>query len=182
MNLAEIIVLAIALGIDCLVVSFSQGLILAKNRVRNSVILALTMGFCQGLMPVFGYIGTETINNYVAPYSKWLVFAIFMILGGKFIIEAFHHKEEKICCINLKCLIGMGIATSIDALASGVSLNLTHTPLLLSVLIIGFMSFVMSLGGFWFAIFFKKLPSKFLEITGGLVLVFLAVKSLAGMP
>ena len=182
MSLVEIIVLAVALGIDCMVVSFSQGLIFTKNRLRNSVILALTMGFCQGIMPVFGYFGCETVSKYIAPYSKWLVFAIFMVLGVKFIYEAFQEKEEKICCIDLKCLVGMGIATSIDALAAGVSLNLTHTSLLLSALIIGFMSFYMSLKGFWFAIFFKKIPSRFLEIAGGMVLIFLAIKSIAGMP
>lgn len=178
MNLAEIIVLAVALGVDCLVVSFSQGLILKSKRVRNSVILALTMGFCQGIMPCFGYFGTEAVSKYIAPYSKWLVFAIFMFLGIKFILEAFKEKEEEICCLGINCLIGMGIATSIDALASGVSLNLTKTPLLLSALIIGLMSFWMSLKGFWFAIFFKHLPSRFLEIGGGLILVLLAVRNI----
>lgn len=178
MNLAEIIILAAALGIDCLVVSFSQGLILNSNRIRNSVILALTMGFCQGFMPCLGYFGTGVISKYITAYSNWLVFAIFMILGIKFIYESFQKKEEKICCIDLKCLIGMGIATSIDAFAAGVSINLTHTSLILSALIIGFMSFYMSLKGFWFAIFFKRLPSRILEISGGLILIFLAIKSI----
>ena len=72
----------------------------------------------------------------------------------------------------------MGIATSIDAFAAGVSINLTHTSLILSALIIGFMSFYMSLKGFWFAIFFKRLPSRILEISGGLILIFLAIKSI----
>lgn len=178
MSLVEIIVLAVALGIDCLVVSFSQGLILKQKRLRNSVILALTMGLCQGIMPVFGYFGCEVVSKYIAPYSKWLVFAIFMFLGIKFIYEAFQEKESEICCIDYKCLVGMGIATSIDALAAGVSLNLTHTSLLFSTLVIGFMSFWMSLKGFWFGIFFKKIPSKFLEIVGGLILIFLAIKSI----
>ncbi len=167
--------MAAALGIDCLVVSFSQGLILKSKRLKNSVILAITMGICQGLMPVFGYFGAETVNQFIAPFSKWLVFAIFMSLGIKFIYEAFHEKEEDICCIDFKCLIGMGIATSIDALASGISLNLTHTPLLLSAMIIGFISFLMSLKGFWAGVFFKKIPSKFLEVLGGIVLISLAL-------
>lgn len=178
MSLTEIIILAIALGVDCLVVSFSQGLILRKNCLTNSVILALTLGFCQGIMPIFGYAGCEVVSKFIAPYSSWLVFAIFLFLGIKFISEAYNHKEENVCCIHLKCLIGLGIATSIDALAAGVSLNLTHTSLLISCLIIGLASFYMSLKGFWFGIFFKKLPSKFLEIFGGLVLIFLAVKAL----
>lgn len=178
MSLVEIIILAVALGIDCLVVSFSQGLILTRNRLRNSVVLALTMGLCQGFMPVFGYYGCETVSRYIEPYGKWLVFVIFMFLGIKFIYEALQEKEEKICCIDFKCLIGMGIATSIDAFAAGISLKLTYTALLMSALIIGIMSFLMSLSGFWSGNFFKKLPSKFLEISAGLILLVLAFKVL----
>ena len=177
MNLVEITALAIALGIDCMVVSFSQSLVLNSNRLKNSLALALIMGFCQGIMPMFSYMGIEIISEYVSPYSKWLVFAIFMTLGLKFIYEAFQQKDAKICCIDFKCLILMGIATSIDAFASGITLKLTHSPLLMSAFIIGIMSFLMSVNGFWLAIFFRKLPSKFLEIIGGTVLIIMAIKS-----
>ncbi len=177
MSLVEIIALAVAMGIDCMVVSFSQGLVLNSNRVKNSIALALTMGFCQGIMPVFGYWGTHALIDFIRPFSHWLVFVIFMILGLKFIYEAFQPKNEKICCITLKCLILMGIATSIDAFASGITLKLTHTPLLISALIIGLMSFIMSLCGFWLGLFFKKLPSKLLEITGGAILIIMAIRA-----
>ncbi len=177
LSLVEIVALAIALGIDCMVVSFSQGLVLNSNRLKNSFVLAVTMGFCQGIMPVFAYFGTEMISKYIAPYSKWLVFAIFMALGVKFIYEAFQQKEENVCCIDLRCLMAMGIATSIDAFASGITLKLTQTPLMLSALIIGLMSFWMSAKGFWLAVFFYKLPSKFLEIFGGLILIVMAIRA-----
>lgn len=176
MHFIEIIILSIALGVDCLVVSFSQGLIFTHNRTKNSLALALTMGLSQSIMPCLGYIGIGTIAKYIQNYSQWLVFAIFAILGIKFIYEAFQEKEDKICCIGLKCLIGMGIATSIDALAAGVSLKLTHTPLLISISIIGAASFLMSLTGFWLGNFFKKLPSRYLEVTGGIILILLAFK------
>ncbi len=178
MHLAEIILLAVALGVDCLVVSFSQGLIFTHNRLKNLLALALTMGFAQGIMPCIGYYFTEVVSKYIEPFSKWFVFAIFFILGVKFIYEAFAEKEENMCCIGFKCLIGMGFATSIDALASGVSLNLTKTPLIFSALLIGFMSFFMSMTGFWLGNFFKKLPSKYLEISGGIILILLALRSI----
>lgn len=178
MHLAEIIFLSIALGIDCLVVSFSQGLIFTHNRTKNSLALALTMGISQGVMPCFGYAGAGILSRYIEGYSNWLVFAIFTALGVKFIYEAFQEKEAVICCIGLKCLIFLGIATSIDALAAGVSLKLTHTPLLLSVLLIGSASFFMSVSGFGLGNFFKKLPSKYLEISGGTILLLLAIKGL----
>lgn len=177
MNLVEIIALAVAMGIDCLVVSFSQGLVLNTNRMKNSLALALTMGLCQGIMPCFGYFGTHAVIDFIEPFAHWLVFAIFITLGLKFVYEAFQYKDE-VSFINLKCLLLMGIATSIDAFASGITLKLTCTTLFLSALLIGLMSFIMSLFGFWSGLFFKKLPSRFLEITGGVILMIMAVRAI----
>lgn len=178
MHIAELIFLSIALGVDCLLVSFSQGLIFTKNRTKNSFALALTMGISQSVMPLIGYIGVGLLSKYIEAYSNWLVFAIFMVIGGKFIYEAFQEKKETVCCIGLKCLISLGIATSIDAMAAGVSLRLTNTTLLLSISMIGLASFGMSLIGFWSGNFFKQLPSKYLEIFGGVILILLAVKAI----
>lgn len=177
MSITALIFLSIALGMDCLVVSFSQGLIFTSQRTKNSLALAFTMGLFQGLMPVIGYAGADIIHKYVESYSQWLVFGIFLILGLKFILEAFQDKEDDICCIGLKCLLGMGFATSIDALVAGASLNFTRTPLMLAAFIIGTGSFLMSLSGFWFGNFFKKFPAKYLETTGGIILIILAVKA-----
>lgn len=178
MNLIDIILLAVALGIDCLIVSFSQGLVFRSNRTKNSLYLALTMGLFQGLMPVIGYIGTNSLYKLLVPYSRWVVFTIFFTLGLRFILESFKQKEEEIKCIGFKCLMSLGIATSIDALVSGASIKLTHTNLLISVLAIGVMSFLMSLAGFWSGNYVKHIPSKYLEIFGGIILILLAVKSL----
>ena len=178
MNLFDIILLAFALGIDCLVVSFSQGLIFTKNRIKNSLFLAFTMGLFQGFMPCIGFAGADYVYNLVQPFSKWLVFVIFILLGFKFILESYSVKEQKIMCIGFKCLLGLGIATSIDALVAGAGLNFTHAPILLSVFIIGFVSFIMSFVGFWSGNLLKTFPSQYLEISGGCILIFLAFKSL----
>ena len=178
MSLIDLTLLALALGIDCLVVSFSQGLIFKSNRVKNSMNLALTMGGFQGLMPVIGYIGTNSLAKILSPFSKWIVFGIFFVLGAKFILEAFQPKEEEVEYIGLKCLMSLGLATSIDALVSGASIRLTHTNIYLAVVLIGLASFLMSVIGFWSGNFLKKIPSKYLEITGGVILILLAAKSL----
>ncbi len=178
MNLIDIILLGLALGIDCLVVSFSQGLVFKYNRLKNSLSLALVMGLFQGGMPVIGYVGADYMYKLIVPFSKWIVFGIFFILGVKFIFESFQKKEEVIQCIGLKCLISLGVATSIDALVSGATLRLTHTSLLLSVIIIGLASFMMSIAGFWFGNFIKNIPAKYLEILGGLILILLAIKAI----
>lgn len=177
LNLVDLLILGVALGIDCLVVSFSQGLIFKHNRVKNSVLLALTMGIFQGVMPCISYVFTGFAQGFLEPFKSWVVFSIFMCLGIKFIVEGFIEKEEEICCIGWKCLFGMGLATSIDALASGVNLKLTDTNLIIGVLIIGLSSFFMSLTGFWAGNFFKNLPSKLLNTSGGLILIFLALKA-----
>lgn len=178
MNFIDLILLGLALGVDCFVVSFSQGLIFKSEKVKISFKLALTMGLFQGVMPVIGYIGTNSLYKYVVPYSKWIVFGIFLLLGLKFIVESFQPKEKEVQCIGLKCLLGLGLATSIDALVSGASIRLTQTSILISVMIIGIASFLMSIGGFYSGNFIKNIPSKYLEITGGLILVALAFKSL----
>lgn len=177
MSLFEIILLALALGVDCLVVSFSQGLIFNKNRTRNSLSLAATMGIFQGLMPVIGYVCAGAVSDYVEKFDHWLVFAIFLALGIKFIAEAFQEKEDTICCIGFKCLLSMGFATSIDAFAAGVSLKFSDVSLVIPVIIIGLASFLMSLSGFWSGNCFKKFPSRVLEISGGLILIVLALRA-----
>ena len=178
MNLIDLMLLAIALGIDCLVVSFSQGLIFTENKLKNSLNLAIAMGLFQGLFPFIGYFGTDYLYNLIVPYSNKIVFLIFFILGGKFIIEAFEKKEEAVKCIGLKCLIGLGVATSIDALVSGSTLCLTKSNIFIATFLIGIVSFLMSITGFWIGNRFKHIPSRCLEILGGLILVILAFKTL----
>ena len=178
MSLVDIIILAVALGIDCLVVSFAQGLIFKSERIKNSLRLAFTMGLFQGVMPFISYIGINFIEQYIEPYSSIIAFTIFLILGAKFIAGAFFSKKDELKCLDLKCLIALGVATSIDALASGISLKLTDSPMIISILIICFASFIMSISGFWVGNFFKKLPTALLEIFGGCILICLAIKSM----
>lgn len=179
MNSIEIILLAIALGVDCCVVSFSQGLIVTENKEINSLKLAFTMGFFQALMPAIGYLFAFLITGLVADFSHLLVFVIFLILGINFITEAFvEETEEKNSCIELKCLLMFGLATSIDALGAGASLSFSDTHLVIPAFVIGITSFLMSIFGFWFSSFFQKFPSKIMEVCGGLILIALAVKSL----
>lgn len=180
MNFIDLIILSIALGIDCLIVSFSQGLIFIKHKRQTSFLLAFTMGLFQGIMPVISYTCTDFVDEYVEPYGAWIAFTIFMCLGFKIFVETFYGKEKStgIYDIGIRFYLLLGLATSIDALASGVSLKLTDTSILEFSLIIGFGSFILSLIGFWSGYFLKKLPSKVLGSIGCLILIFIAFKSL----
>lgn len=178
MNLTELIFLAIALSIDATVVSFSQGLIFKEHKRKTSLILAFFLGFFQFFMPIIGYFFALGIYDYLEFIKDWIIFAIFLILGIKFIKEAFEPKEEKICCLGLTCILGFAIATSIDALGAGVSLGLAHEKIWFPALLIGVITFINSLIGFWSGYLFKKFPSRYLEIIGGIILILLAFSTI----
>lgn len=177
MNLFDILLLAVALGVDCFVVSFSQGLFYCTDRIKTALKLAITMGLFQGLMPIIGYVGADYMKVLLRPYSKLIVFIVFMLLGMQFILEAMKKSEDKkIHCLSIGCLLSLGVATSIDALVSGVSLNYTLTTLPNACIIIGLVSFLMSLAGFYITNLFKKIKINYLQFAGGLILIFLAAK------
>ena len=178
MSYIEIILLALALSVDAAVVSFSYGLAFNKERLKNSMCLATFTGFFQGFMPVIGYILTSFVKSYIEPYAKWIVLIIFAYLGIKFIIEAFEEKENKKCCIDLKCLFLIGIATSIDAFSAGISLSLSGNTILKPALLIGLVTYMNSLLGFVIGGKLKNLPTKWLEVIAGSVLIILGLKAI----
>lgn len=180
MSIADIIILAIALSIDACVVSFSNGLLFTQNKRVNSLMLAFAVGFFQFLMPIIGYFLAQSVNKYIEPYDHWIVFAIFILLGIKFIKEAFvEEKNEQLkCYLCFSYILLVAIATSIDALGAGVSIAFTKTPIVFPAIIIGIVTFVNSLIGFWSGYLFKKFPTKNLEISGGVILILLAFKIL----
>lgn len=177
MSYIEIFLLALALSIDACVVSFTYGLTFNQNRLKNALMLALFTGVFQGIMPVLGYKLTEVVKIYIAPYSKIVVFLIFVFLGIKFIKEAFEEKKKPLC-IALSCLFLIGIATSIDAFSAGISLSLYGNKILKPALLITIITFVNSLLGFWFGGKLKNMPTRSLEIFAGIVLILLAINSI----
>ena len=178
MSYSAIFLLSLALSIDACVVSFTYGLTFNSNRMKNALSLALCTGFFQGIMPAIGYFLTGFVRNFVSPYSNFIVFVMFTYLGIKFILEAFDKKKEKKLCIDAKCLILAGIATSIDAFSAGITLSLYGNHILKPALLIAAVTFVNSLLGFILGGKLKMFPSKGLEVTAGVILVLLGVKAL----
>lgn len=142
--------------------------------------LACAVGLFQFLMPVIGFFAAQTVSKYVEPYDHWIVFIIFVLLGAKFIKDAFkEEKKEKIdCYMCFSYIMLVAVATSIDALGAGVSIAFTKTQIWFPAIIIGVVTFINSLLGFWSGYLFKKFPTKYLEISGGLILIMLAFKIL----
>lgn len=176
MSYLEIVLLALALSIDAMVVSFSYGLAFKENRTKNALMLAFCTGFFQAGMPVIGYYLTTFVKSYIAPYASLIVFTIFVFLGVKFIKEAFDKKEVP-KCISTACLILIGIATSIDAFSAGISLALYGNKILKPVVLIGAITFMDSCIGFKLGGKLKHLPTVGLEVFAGLVLIALGIKA-----
>lgn len=179
MSICEIIILAVALSLDALIVSFSYGIMINAQRLKNAIMLSGTFGFFQFLMPVLGWNFTGVIYSYLERYSKWIVFIVFMVLGLKFLQEAFSQEEKQsISCVTFLCTLSLAVATSIDAFGAGVSIRLLNLSVLFPSLIIGLITFLLSFLGFFVAGLLSKFPSKYINILGALLLFYLSIKSI----
>ena len=178
MSYFEIVLLAFALSIDACIVSFSYGLVYNQQKLKNSLLLAIFTGGFQGVMPLIGYVLTGFVKSFIQPYAKFIVFFIFVYLGIKFIREAFEGDKEKKLCLDYKCLLLLGVATSVDAFSAGISLALFGNKILKPAFLITFVTFINSLIGFFVGGKLKHLPTKGLEIFAGILLILLGLKSL----
>ena len=187
MNIAEILIIALALAVDATIYSFSYGLILKKKRFTSSLWLALTVGAYQAGMPLLGYLFGHELKSYVEGFAPLLVLLVFCILGGYIIYEAWSDDAEEDTShaspLGFWALMVVGIATAIDALAVGAGMALgdiggkvcSVCSLFLQVSIIGGVTFVCSLAAFHSARALHQLPTRWLETTAGLLLVGLGV-------
>lgn len=178
MSYSDIILLAFALSIDVCVVSFSYGLCLEGRHKRSAMTLALTTGLFHAIMPILGYYFTDLVKVFIQPYAKWVVFLILMYLGLTFIIDAIKEDSPKKLCLDIKSILLVAIATSIDVFSAGISLALTASPMRFSVITMGCMTFANSLVGYYAGYCSKVFKSRYLELCGGLILICLAVKSI----
>lgn len=176
----DVLILSIALSIDAMIVSFSQGLIFKNNRLRLALTLAFFFGLFQALMPLIGAFMTGIVYNYVAGLSKWIVFAVFVALGVKFLFEALKKESnsENLNSLSLAYIFAFAISTSIDALFAGVPLRLMNIKLFFPLLLIGAVTFFNSLLGFSLSNITKNLNSKSFQIVGALLLIALGVKEI----
>lgn len=178
MSYISLLILAIALSVDASIVAFSYGIKYNSQRIKNSMLISSFTGIFQGLMPVGGYCFTELVRTFIEPYSNVIVFLIFTYLGIKFITEAILPKRKKDLCIDLKCLILIGIATSIDAFSAGITLSLYNVSIIKSALLIALITFINANIGFYTGCKLKHLKTQNIEITAGIILIFLGIKSL----
>ena len=182
----EIWLLAIGLAMDCFAVSIASGIILKRTQWRPMLVMALAFGLFQALMPFIGWMFAKTFSHLIESIDHWIAFGILAFLGGRMIMESFKDEDCKheYDPTSLKVVLALAVATSIDALAVGVSfafLGIKQFSAILSPIgIIGFVSFALSMVGLMFGIRFgcgiaRRLRA---ELWGGIILVIIGTKIL----
>lgn len=179
-TLASIVLIAISLALDAVAVSIAGGLAVHRLRWQDALKVGLYFGGFQAGMPLLGWLIGSTFRGFVASVSGWVAFGLLAILGIKMIKEALEPSQDQPArLLNHRSLLLLAIATSIDALVVGVTLNLVNLPLAVSAAVIGVITFGLSAAGFWFG---KELGGLFsgkkVEIAGGLCLIAVGLKLL----
>ncbi len=191
MSIPELWLLAVALAMDCFTVSIVFGVLLRKIEWRTILAVAFLFGLFQAMMPLAGWLATNSFSSLIEDYDHWIAFGLLAFLGGRMIKESFSDDEEEekaeakhINPRKLKTQLVFAVATSIDALAVGISFTClgfnTISSLSLPLLIIGFVSLAFSIVGSLLGIRFGKGVEKRLkpELLGGIVLIIIGIRVL----
>ena len=191
MNLLDIILLAVALAMDCFTVSIVSGVICSKESgVRSQekvgcLRMAFLFGFFQALMPLMGWFATSRFSEHLESIDHWIAFALLAFIGGKMIKESFEEEQKHTFDPQrLHTQLLLAVATSIDALAIGISFACTGyhhlSQLTIPLIIIGVVSFLFSILGYLLGTRFGKSITRRLkpELLGGIILVVIGVKIL----
>lgn len=180
MSIIEIVILAIGLSMDSLAVSVTGGAMIRNCTICNMVKIGSFMGITQAGMTVIGYLAGVGFQKYITSYDHWIAFILLLYLGGKMIYDSTQDKEEdcKTNPLRNKTLFGLAIATSIDALAIGISLAILKSTIVIEASLIGIVTFLMSVFGVYFGSRFGRKVDLKLDLIGGLILIGIGTKIL----
>lgn len=181
MTLLDLFITAIALSMDAFAVAIGKGLSVGRIRPKHWLITGAYFGGFQALMPLIGFLLASTFARYIQTIDHWIAFLLMAVIGGNMVKEALS-KEEEDDALNdsftFKTMLPLAIATSIDALAAGVSFAVTGADIGFAVLFIGVTTFLFSAVGVKIGnVFGTKYKSK-AEIVGGLILILMGLKIL----
>jgi manganese efflux pump family protein len=177
-SILQIFFIAFGLAMDAFSVSIAGGMKSQKGKIIHAVKVALFFGLFQAGMPVIGWLVGGVAREFISGIDHWIAFILLGIIGIKMILEAFGAVEEEKNIYNTKTLLVLSVATSIDALIVGITLNLLEIPFLVSIILIGIVTFVLSFLGFLFGKQFGTVFGKRVGILGGAVLIIIGLKML----
>lgn len=179
MNLLTIFMIALALSMDAFAVSIAGGVAVKRLRLRHALTMAAWFGGFQALMPLIGWLGGTRLKESLSGLDHWVVFGLLMFLGVKMIWEAFKLEPiEKMDDLSTRVLFMLALATSLDALAAGISFALLGVSIVLPVIIIGAVTFLTSFAGVWIGEKSAHLFGKKMEVAAGVILIVIGIKVL----
>ena len=183
MGILELFLIGVGLSMDAFAVAICQGLQMQRFNWKNAAVIALFFGGFQALMPLTGWLLGSQFAGYIQSIDHWVTFVLLGLIGGNMIREALSSEEEESVCasgevLDYRQLFLMAIATSIDALAVGVTFAFLEVAILSAIVIIGCTTFCLSFSGVAVGNFFGARYKKRAELTGGVILVLLGVKIL----
>ncbi len=182
MGIAGIFLLAVGLAMDAFAVSICKGLALGKIKLKHAVIVGLWFGGFQALMPLLGYLLGSTFSQFVSEIDHWIACALLVIIGGNMVRESLSRSDDEELpdpSLSPKKMLLPAIATSIDALAVGVTFAFLEVPVLLACGVIGVLTFLLSVLGVKLGSLCGAKYKSNAELVGGIVLILLGIKILA---
>lgn len=174
-----ILLIALSLSLDSFATSVSLGIKNKKHALEIALLIAITFGLCQSLMTGLGYFIGTAVKNFIIQIDHWIAFLLLTGVGLKFIFESFEESDETIIKnIDWRMILLLGIATSIDAMVVGITFAFININIFLSFIVIGLITFLLSLLGYKIGKKFHHLNSKKLESFGGFILIMIGLKIL----
>ncbi len=179
MNLFTLFVTAVGLSMDAFAVSVCKGLALKKARIRDACTVGLWFGGFQALMPFLGYLFGIRFRQYVETVDHWIAFLLLLLIGANMIKESFTGKEtDDDASLSLHTMFLLAVATSIDAMAVGITYAFLRVDILPAVSLIGITTFILSAAGVLAGCRFGQKNKKRAQIAGGAILILIGVKIL----
>ncbi len=181
MSNVELLLLAVALAMDAFAVAVSEGIRMAKLRHAHALKVGFFFGVFQGIMPAIGYLAGMTVDEYIESVDHWIALGLLSFIGIRMIVEACRPEgceRQPACASNTRTLCVLSLATSIDALAVGISLAIQHENIVICSSVIGGITLV---GCYLGVLVGRQLGCMFrkrAEIAGGIVLILIGIKIL----
>jgi putative Mn2+ efflux pump MntP len=182
MHFIELFLLAVGLSMDAFAVSVCAGLTMPKATIKKALIVGLYFGVFQAVMPLIGYLAAALFARYITAYDHWIAFGLLCFLGGKMILGSYKkedpHDDDSEASLKPSQMLPLAIATSIDALAVGVSFAFLQMDILPAVLFIGVTTLALSMLGVKIGHVFGVRFKSTAEFTGGVILILIGAKIL----
>lgn len=178
MELITITLIAVGLAMDAFAVSIASGVTIKDMKFNYALRIAVFFGLFQAFMPLVGWLAGLNLKNFVEDVSHWIAFALLTIIGFKMIYESVKMDGNTFHPLNLHILMILSIATSIDALAVGISFAFLKISIATPILIIGTITFLLSFVGVFIGDKFGHFFEKKMEIGGGVILIGIGIKIL----